>query len=399
MPCPHAALPSPPARGASRPYAALRLSGSIMALAAIALCLSPRALAINIQFDYSHNSNLEFFGTAQNPSPARIALEFAARAFTPFTDTLSAIQPGGANSWTAQYIDPSTNTIVGVPNLAVPQNTVVVYALARDLAGANLGQASPGWPTLGNNASSTFQNTVRTRGQGDASVDFAAWGGVIAVDVANSSGAARNWHFDVNSAPSLDEYDFLTVVTHELAHLLGFGVSPAFSADVSDNMFTGAHAQALYGGTVPLAGGQHWASGVTSPPFLPGTQPKPSLGPSLTLAERKLFTPLDYAALADIGWEVPPELFTLPADFNGDAVVDGADFLTWQRNYGGFGGSPGDANGDLRVDDFDGFIVRNYLGSQGFVPEWLSANAAVPEPAAASLAMVGLFAFASRRRR
>ena len=205
---------------------------------------------------------------------------------------------------------------------------------------------------------------------------------------------------NLGADPEANEYDFYTVATHELAHLFGFGVSNAFSTDISNNDFIGANVVSLYGGPAPLSGGQHWASGVTSPPFLPGTQPKPSLGPSLTLGERKLFTPLDYAALADIGWQVPPELLGLPADFNGDAVVDGADFLTWQRGYGGFGGTPGDANGDLRVDELDGWILRNYLGSQGIVPGSLAATSApVPEPAAASIAIVGLIALATSGRR
>lgn len=373
-----------------------------LALLAASWSTAASARAINIQFDYSYDT-LGFFGTAQNPTPARSTLEFAARAFTPLMDTLSAIQPSGGNAWTARFIDPSTNTFNNVPNLAVPQNTLIVYAIARDLAGSAIGQASPGNYQFNGSPTANFSSAVTNRGQGDATLDFAPWGGVIAIDIQNSSGVPRNWSYDLGAAPAANNYDFYTVVTHELAHLLGFGVSNAFSADISNNAFVGANVQSLYGGPAPLAGGQHWASGVTSPPFLPGTQPKPSLGPSLTLGERKLFTPLDYAALADIGWQVPPELLGLPADFNGDAVVDGADFLIWQRGYGGFGGTQGDANGDLRVDDFDGWIVSNYLWSQGFAPEAVAATAptslTIPEPTAAGLAAVGLLGFALQIRR
>jgi hypothetical protein len=379
----------------------------------------PRADAITIKFDYSQSQTLtqdtlNFFGTDANPSPARAALDFAARTFTPFTDTLSAIQPSGVNSWTARFLDPSTGLSQGVSNLSVPQDTIVVYVIARDLLGGALGQASVGTQSIGSNATSSFYSAVTTRGQGDASTDFAAWGGVLAIDVQNSAGVPRNWHYDHSAPPALDEYDFYTMVTHELAHLFGFGTANSFANDVlreseTTAYFTGELTQQLYGGSVPMYVPpnpapnftvQHWGPSVTSPPFLPGTQPKPSLGPSLPLGERKLFTPLDYAALADIGWQVPPELFGLPADFNGDAVVDGADFLIWQRGYGGFGGTPGDANGDLRVDDYDGWIVRNYLGSQGMVPEWLATNAAVPEPTAAALAVIaGALTFVSRYRR
>ena len=45
----------------------------------------------------------------------------------------------------------------------------------------------------------------------------------------------------------------------------------------------------------------------------------------------------------------------LPADFNGNGKVDGADFLTWQRNFGKTGGTKadGDANGDGNVNGTD----------------------------------------------
>lgn len=394
MPCFAVAYHWPLRRGA------LRLLGPLLMLLLAYVALAPSVRAITIQIDYSYDT-LGFFGTEQNPTPARTTLEFAARTFTPFTDTLSAIQPGGGNSWTARFIDPSTNTFNNVPNLSVPHDTLIVYAIARNLAGAALGQASPGNYLFNGTPTASFSGAVTNRGQDDQSLDFAPWGGVIAIDVVNSSGVPRNWHYDLGAEPMGNAYDFYTVVVHELAHLFGFGVSNAFALDIdSSGNFIGANAQALYGGPVPLSNGQHWASGVTSPPFLPGTQPKPSLGPSLTLGERKLFTPLDYAALADIGWQVPPELLGLPADFNGDAVVDGADFLIWQRGYGGFGGTPGDANGDLHVDDVDGWIVSNYLGSQGFVPEPPAPSVAVPEPAVAGLALVALLvSVASRRHR
>lgn len=388
MPCSAAAFHWPLRCGA------LRLFGLLLALIALGLSGAPHARAITIQFDYSFDT-LGFFGTAQNPTPARTTLEFAARTFTPFTDSLPAIQPNGSNSWAAKFDAPLPwDKEFSVPQLHVPQDTLVVFALAGDLAESIIGQASPGYASYSGDP--LFKQSIINRGQGNASFDFAAWGGFIAVDIQNSGGIPRNWHYNVNAEVPLGAYDFYTTVTHELAHLFGFGISTAFSADIVNNSFTGSNAQALYGGSVPLtSNNQHWASNVTSPPFRPGTQPKPSLGPFLPLGERKLFTPLDYAALADIGWQVPPELLRLPADFNGDAVVDGADFLTWQRGYGGFGGTPGDANGDLFVDDYDGWIVRNYLGSQGLISE---ALAAVPEPTAATLALVVGLAVVSRLR-
>jgi hypothetical protein len=72
MPYSAAAFHSPLRRGA------LRLFGLLLALLAfVAPASSIRA--ISIQIDYSYDT-LGFFGTSQNPTPARTTLEFAARA-------------------------------------------------------------------------------------------------------------------------------------------------------------------------------------------------------------------------------------------------------------------------------------------------------------------------------
>lgn len=389
MPRPLAVLISPPRRRG----ACGQLSAFLLA-AAIGGCAHNSARAITIQFDYSYDG-LGFFGTAANPTPARTTLEFAARSFTSFTDTLAPIVPGGQNGWTASFLDPSTGSLVHIPNLQVPGNTLIVYAIARDLTGSALGQASPGIHSFIGTPTVAFSNAVANRNQGSALNDFAPWGGVIAFDVRNSNNEARNWHYDFAAAPPSNAYDFHTVATHELAHLFGFGTSAAFTADVANKQFVGAVTQTLYGGPVPMyapndQASQHWDVGVTSPPFLLGTRPKPSLGPLLSLGERRLITPLDYAALADVGWQVPAKLLELPADFNRDGAVDGSDFLIWQRSFGGSGVN-GDANGDGLTDNYDAWMLRQYFGAIGQGSQL--ANAPVPEPPVALLVIASLMAF------
>ncbi|BBO33678.1 endonuclease [Lacipirellula parvula] len=83
------------------------------------------------------------------------------------------------------------------------------------------------------------------------------------------------------------------------------------------------------------------------------------------------------------------------ADFNGDGFVDGADFLSWQRGFGGSASlATGDANGDGLVDAADLVIWQTQFGAGG------SPLASVPEPTACCLALAaGLAVTAVRRRR
>jgi hypothetical protein len=81
------------------------------------------------------------------------------------------------------------------------------------------------------------------------------------------------------------------------------------------------------------------------------------------------------------------------ADFNGDNVVDGNDFLAWQRNMGtGTTKVQGDANGNGVVDAADLAIWKTQFGTNPNTPPAVGAVAAIPEPATAGLAAVAMFA-------
>ena len=85
------------------------------------------------------------------------------------------------------------------------------------------------------------------------------------------------------------------------------------------------------------------------------------------------------------------------ADFNSDGVVDGNDFLVWQRGFGLSAQeekSTGDADGDGNVNDADLVIWKEQFGSTTTPP----ATAAVPEPATFVLMATGLVCLAVRRR-
>jgi hypothetical protein len=83
------------------------------------------------------------------------------------------------------------------------------------------------------------------------------------------------------------------------------------------------------------------------------------------------------------------------ADFNNDNIVNGSDFLIWQRNFGsGTTLAQGDANGSGSVNAADLAIWKAKFGTVGSA----AAVAAVPEPAAGLLASLGLAALVYRRR-
>lgn len=84
------------------------------------------------------------------------------------------------------------------------------------------------------------------------------------------------------------------------------------------------------------------------------------------------------------------------ADFNGDQVVDGQDFLIWQRGFGvGATFAEGNANGDGAIDAADLQIWQDQFGT----PASMAAVEAVPEPASLGLAALGTIAALSASRR
>lgn len=83
------------------------------------------------------------------------------------------------------------------------------------------------------------------------------------------------------------------------------------------------------------------------------------------------------------------------ADFNADGIVDGADFLIWQRNAGtGSSLSEGDANGDSQVDAVD---LAVWQGQYGLASASGQATA-VPEPGGASALCLGALCYLALAR-
>jgi hypothetical protein len=84
------------------------------------------------------------------------------------------------------------------------------------------------------------------------------------------------------------------------------------------------------------------------------------------------------------------------ADFDGNGIVNGNDFLIWQKNLGsGNSHGTGDANGDGLVNAADLAVWKTQYGTSPAA----AAAASVPEPAAAVLALCGVALIAGNRRR
>lgn len=92
-------------------------------------------------------------------------------------------------------------------------------------------------------------------------------------------------------------------------------------------------------------------------------------------------------------------------DFNGNGVVDAADYVVWRNNNGLTGGatlSQGDANGDGNVNSADYSLWRASFGLTAGSGSGSLAAAGVPEPSCGVLAFVllaGASAISRRRRR
>lgn len=275
-----------------------------------ALCAIPAQAVITISFDYSFDAAGWFDSETTEGQERRDVLEAAADVFEArILDSLDAITPGGANTWTTSFTNPSDGTTANIVDPTIAADTLVVYAGARDLSGSTLGQGGRGgWS--GSGFQSWF-DAIRSRGQEgivdpdthdplENPTDYALWGGQITFDTETT------WHVDVDTDPTAGTYDLFSVAIHEIAHVLGMGQAGTWvNTYSSEGNFTGPAATAEYGGMVPLnPEGGHWAAGTMS--VLPGTETaqEAAMDPNITIGTRKYFTELDWAGLSDVGWEI-----------------------------------------------------------------------------------------------
>ncbi len=249
--------------------------------------------ALTLLFDYSLDTN-GFF----NDASRRTALETAGNELVSrIGDSLEAISPTNGNTWTASFFNPATGAQAEIPNLVVPDSTLIIYAGGRNLGASEAGVGGSGGFQAGGD--SAWLDRIAKRGQ---ATGYSLWGGSLSFD------NDQNWNFTTN-APGNGQVDFYTVATHELGHVLGFGTAPEFSSFTVNGRFAGSASIAANGGTPPrLSPDQsHWQQGTQS------NGQETSMQPQLISGKRYGYTNLDYAALTDIGWSVTSTAAITPA--------------------------------------------------------------------------------------
>jgi hypothetical protein len=257
-------------------------------------------MTVQFLFDYSLDTQ-GFF----NDSARRSALSQAGHMLADrFDDALAAISPSGTNRWTPFVAHPGSGNKVNISRTNIPANTIVIYAGARNLPGTLAIGGTGGFSATG---TQSWFNTIKGRGQSGALLatptDVAPWGGSLTFD-----SAGVDWNFSTTSIGlTSGKTDFISVAMHELAHVMGAGLSGSWKRLVSGSNFVGAKASAANGGPVPLTGDRaHFKEGLKSHKI------EVALDPSLTTGTRKFFSNVDYAALLDIGWKSDGRDDTIP---------------------------------------------------------------------------------------
>jgi hypothetical protein len=394
--------------------------GLIVTLAAAAWLAAAQASAVNITLDYSYDTG--FFGPG---TQARATLQAATSFYSAIlNDTLAAIQTpaptftgidGGTMqwSWLLNFNHPGGLGTVSLPNGVVGADQFIIYPGSKlytdstlaigSAAGAQVFRNGPQLSTFKSpeiaeidSIHAELNSTVTRRGEESG---FATWGGSISFD------SDTNWHLNHTTPPSAGKIDLYTVAIHEIAHTLGFGVSPEWTALVSGSTFNGVTSKALYGGPVPLAAGNsHWQDGVGSTVFGGAVSQTTVMTAGISPNVRRKLTALDAAALADIGWSVVPP--SQKGDYNGDGMVNAADYTVWRNTLGQSGmGLAADGNNNQQIDAGDYSVWRMHYGegagsgTGNGVGLLFGENGEVPEPGSLALLLWAmLIASVSRRK-
>jgi len=242
----------------------------------------PAAHVFSIKFDYRFD-RAGFFDAPER----RAALEAAAAAWSAVLSNDFLRVPAGTQ---LTLTDPEDrDQEVDVESLAEDIDDLLVFVGTSE-AIPGYGRGGPAGSAHSSDA--TLQKSFVNRQAGKR---FQPWAGSI------SFKGSADYFFDptpeTNDDIPKEKYDFISLATHELGHVLGFAASPAFIALEDGATFTGKAAVAAYGDPVPLeADLGHLADGTESDGV------EALMTPKLRNGIRQQPTALDIAVLLDLGY-------------------------------------------------------------------------------------------------
>ena len=304
----------------------LRFLGCRLALGLLVLLsIAPLRAQLTFTFDYTLDTG-NFFSQTERRQALEAVGTYVSQYFT--ATSLSAIAPGGTNSWDVQVANPANPaTIVSQGNLPVPANTIIVYAGGSALGGSSLAQAGP----AGYSASGDTTWRTQTIAKRDLSLGAYARTAVGSL----SFDSATDWFFDstpLTSKTFTGQYDFFSVAAHELLHVLGFGITETgwgWNAKVFGGTFNGSRSldeKTTLDGIPLSAGNSHWAAGTLSFSMRDGISQETLMDPDIAAGVRKYLTTLDLRAMQDIGYTTNFTAVPEPAAFG---VGAGVISLVW----------------------------------------------------------------------
>lgn len=245
----------------------------------------PALHVFSIQFDYRFD-RAGFFDRPER----KAALEAAARAWSAVLSNDFLRIPAGTKLTLNDPEDRDRD--VSVESLEEDIDDLLIFVGTSE-AIPGYGRGGPSGTAESSDA--TLQKSFSNRQVGKR---FQPWAGSI------SFKGSADYFFDPTPETSEDvpqeKFDFISLATHEIGHVLGFASAPAFSALENGATFTGKAAVAAYGGeAVPLeADLGHLADGTESDGV------EALMTPKLRNGIRQKPTTLDIAVLLDLGYSV-----------------------------------------------------------------------------------------------
>ncbi len=236
-------------------------------------------MSFSIAFDY----RFDYAGFYDDPA-VRAVMDRAAGIWSGLIgDDFEDVRAGTTFSISNPSVADQRETIT----LSEDIDDLLIFAGARDIPSLGRGGFA-GTDAQGDVFRARVSNDFRGTG---AVTDFEPWAGIITLDLRG------DWSLDPDG-PVDGKNDLLTTVLHEIGHVLGLGIAPAFGALVVDDVFTGPNARAVNGGdAVPLEpDGAHVEAGFDDGAVL--------IDPVTMTGTRKLPGAFDLAMLADIGYEI-----------------------------------------------------------------------------------------------